>query len=412
MRTKRHRSKTKRSQSLMLMSLLALLFTYTSVYAQRQSVHQKRERAAVAIDCDTALTSDLRIVRRPYKMSDNIFWGLGIKGNRSLSPEARQESLFKMIRPGAEFMFGKYFSPWISASVNLGYNMQQESMLKPFEMENYSFHSVSLSLEAQLCLNRLFTRYNSNERFLVYALAGAGIQTAFAYRSKDTLAMTTVNDKFHFSPLLHAGAMFEWKVAEGVSVTLRGTWTTTTSRICGLGQGHRHQGVDISLGFVRRLPNHYASRSFQNCRGNEIYYFGALEDRLLADHKRQLKRSRKGKAEAPIMAAEEDSILIFPHGYAYLTPRQEAKLDRTIARLAGNPHLVAVFDIYPIVNDDPKMTATQAIQRCESAIRHYILHHQTKVNENQLRFKLHSDEPSPVADQSIWMHGAFIHYVQ
>lgn len=411
MRTKRHRSITKRSRSLMLMSLLALLFTYTSVYAQTQSVHQKRERAAVAIDCDTALTSDLRIVRRPYKMSDNIFWGMDFKANRSLSPEVRQKPFFKMVRPGAEFMFGKYFTPWISASLNLGYNMQQESMLEPFETESYSFHSVSLSLEGQLCLNRLFTRYNPEERFRIYALAGAGIQTAFAYHETNSLAMTMVDDKFHFSPLFHTGAMLEWRVSDGACVTLRGIWTMDTSRICGLGDSHRHEGLDISIGFIRRMPNHYASRAFQNCRGNEIYYFDALEDRLLADHKRQLKRSRKGKAEAPIMAAEEDSILIFPYGYAYLTPRQEAKLDRAIARLAGNPHLVAVFDIYPIVNDDPKMTATQATRRCESTIRHYILHHQTKVNENQLRFKLHIDEPSPVADQSIWMHGAFIHYV-
>lgn len=348
-------------------------------------------------------TSDLRKIKRPYRFSDNIFMGVSAGVNRSLSPEARERSFFPVVRPSAEFFVGKYFTPWISASLNLGYAMQNESLPMPIDT-TYSFHSIALSLEGQLCLNRLFTRYNTKERFLVYAIGGIGIQSAFAYGS-------IIDKKFVFAPSFRAGAMFEWRASEKTSVILRGTWNGSFNKaICGIENGHDHRGMDVSIGIVRRLPNHYASRSFQNCRGNEIYYFGTLEERLLKYHQKQLKRYHNGKDVAPVMAAEQDSVLIFPYGYAYLTPRQEEKLDRAAMRLMRNPKAVLVVDLYPIVTDDPKMTPKQAIQRCEVAIRSYILKKYDNVQATQLSFIQHSDEASPIQDQSIWVHGAILHY--
>ena len=392
---------------------LALILLHVDAIAQVHSVHQKRVREAVAIDCDTALTSDLRKVRRPYRFSDNLYLGMSAGINRAFSEEANSRAFFPLVRPNAEIHAGKFFTPWISASLNLGYSMQQEILPMPVDT-TYSFHSVALSLEGQLCLNRLFTRYRDTERFLIYAVAGAGLQSTFGYNKKNSLVSQTVNTDTHFAPLFHAGAMIEWKATEKTSLILRGLWKTgLDGKLCGLAGDHRHQNVELSIGFIKRLPNHYASRSFENCRGNEIYYFRELEDHLLKDHQRQLKQYHKGKAQAPVMAAEQDTILIFPCGYPYLTERQEAKLDLAAQRLALNPRLTLVIDLYPIVADDPKMTPAQSVQRSEVAIRHYLTKHKMNpVNATQLQFKQHTDQESPIGNQSIWIHGAFLHYQQ
>ena len=409
----RQRPVTKNTRIWMPMLLLAFLLSCTNAYAQVRSAHQKRARAAVALDCDTALTSDLRKVRRPYRFSDNLFMGMSAGINRPFSAQADKRAFFPMVRPNAEFHLGKYFTPWISASLNLGYAMQQEVLPVPVDT-TYAFHSIALSLEGQLCLNRLFTRYNDTEKVLVYALSGAGMQSTFGFDKKDNLISQVVNTDTHFAPLFHAGAMIEWKTTEKTSLILRGLWKTgLDGKLCGLAGDHRHQNVELSIGFIKRLPNHYASRSFENCRGNEIYYFRELEDHLLKDHQRQLKQYHKGKAQAPVMAAEQDTVLIFPCGYPYLTERQEAKLDLAAQRLALNPRLTLVIDLYPIVADDPKMTPAQSVQRSEVAIRSYMTKHKMNpVNANQLQFKQHPNEESPIGNQSIWIHGAFLHYQQ
>ena len=394
------------------MLLLTILVCGNIFLALGQSSRPARDRKPVAIDCDTALTSDLRIVKRPYKKSDNLFWGLAASANRPLISETNIKDYFRKIRPGGEVFLGKYFTPWISASANLSYSMQQEVLYLPIDTTAYSYHAIALSVEGQLCLNRLFSRYNSKECFLVYALANAGIQSSFAFNADKSYQSSVIDTKTHFSPLFKLGTMIEWRATQATSFIVRGFWTGSSPDFCGLGGSHRHRGMELSLGILKRLPNHYASREFQNCRGNEIYYFDKLEVRLLSDHKRLQKQFLRGKANAPVMAAEEDSILIFPYGYPYLTPRQESKLSLAANQLLQNPQKILVVDLYPIVNEDPKMTPTQAIQRCEIAIRHYLQKGQIKIPDNQLRFIHHPNQPSPIADQSIWVHGAFFHYVQ
>lgn len=393
-----------------IIAIIALLLWGGNLSARPRSPHLGKARQAVAIDCDTALTSDLRIVRRPYKLSDNLYWGFRVSGNRPLVKETDYKEYFRKFRPGLEFFGGKYFNPWFSASLNLGYAMQQEELHLPSDTAEYSFHSVALSIEGQLCLNRLFSTYRPDERFRLYAVANAGIQSSFAFDTESFYEGSFIDTKTHFSPLLKAGAEIEWRMTEANLLSLRGLWTVSNSDFCGLKGAHTHRGMELSLGLVHRLINHYASRSFQNCRGNEIYYFDALEKRLLDDHQKQLKLHHKGKAEAPILAAEEDSILIFPYGYPYLTPRQEAKLDKAAIHLAENPNEVLVLDLYPIIKDDPKMTTTQAVQRTEIAIRHHLLKERHDVAESQLRFIQHSDQHSPIPDESIWIHGAFLHF--
>lgn len=398
------------SMSLMVLTLF-LLFAVDG-NAQVRSVHRTRTREAVSVDCDTALTSDLRIVRRPYKLSDNLFWGVNLTGYRSLISQANNLGLFQMLRPGGEFFFGKYFTPWISASLNLGYNMQNEC-IPIFDEAVYTFHSAAVTLEAQLCLNRLFSRYRPGEKYLFYAVAGGGAQSAFSFDDLEFMPVSILNRDFHVAPYFRAGAMAEWRASEGTSVTACALWSGTTSAICGLSAGHKHRGVEVSIGLNVRLPNHYASRSFQNCRGNEVYYFNALEQRLLDDHQYQLRQYRKGKYLMPEMKAEEDTILIFPYGYAYLTPRQEAKLDRAAQMLEADSYNRLVIDLYPIVSkDDPKVTPLQTMRRCEVAIMHYFQRNHERVRDNQVQFIHHLDQSSPIEDQSIWVHGAILHYLE
>lgn len=399
---------TRRSYLRLSVFMLAIMLVCVDLHAQGRNAML---REPVAVDCDTALTSDLRIVRRPYRLGDNLFWGINVTGFYTLISEVSNFKSFDMLRPGGEFVLGKYFTPWISASLDLSYNWQRE-FLPLFDDQAYSFHTAALALEGQLCLNRFFTRYSPKEKFVCYGIVGGGMQSAFAFDGlNQDLPASVVDAKMHFSPYYRTGVMLEWRASESVSLTARSLWSATAKPLCGLPSGHNHQGMEFSIGLVCRMPNHYAARTFQNCRGNEIYYFRYLEDQLLEDHQHQLKRHRKGKAEMPDMSAEQDSILIFPCGYPYLTVRQEAKLDLVATRLSINPHLVLIVDLYPIAVDDPKMTSTQSMQRAEDAIRSYLLHSEHKVNRNQMRFRLH-DEPSPVPNQSIWIHGAFLSFVQ
>lgn len=391
--------------------LLAFLFVCTDLCARPRAERQIRDREAVAIDCDTAITSDLRIVRRPYRLSDNLYWGINATGFHPIITQPCKYDFLQTLRPGGEFVFGKYFTPWVSAGICIGYSLQNEYSPSLLDGFTYTYHTAAATLEGQLCLNRLFSRYNPREKFSCYAVAGGGIQSAFAYKDYLKEMPLILDAGTKFSPYYRAGLMLEWHTSEKYSITTRGLWSATTKPICGLIGDHRHNGLEISLGFVCRLANHYAARTFQNCRGNEIYYFRYLEDHLLEDHQHQLKRHRKGKAEMPDMSAEQDSILIFPCGYPYLTARQEAKLELVAIRLSLNPHLVLVIDLYPIAVDDPKMTPMQSMQRAEDAIRSYLLHSEHKVNRNQMRFHLH-DEPSPVPNQSIWIHGAFLSFIQ
>lgn len=388
---------------------MVLTIIYVESNAQIQSVRSKNPRQAVAIYSDTALTSDLRIVRRPYRFTDNLFWGLNLSTNRIISEE-NDKGFLSMISPGAELFIGKYFSPWISINANIDYFYLQNKI--PFINYDYSFHTIGLSVEGQLCTNRLFTRYKDTEKWLFYLLGDIGYNYSVS-SNLDSPIKDIVDTHSHFSPFFKTGVMVEKRISEGSSLTLQAKWATTTQSICGLPYTHRDKMVEFSIGYLYRLPNHYASRAFQNCRGNEIYYFQKLEEQLIKDHQYQQKLYKKGKAEAPLMAAEQDSILIFPCGYPYLTKRQEAKLDKVAALLSANKQLMLVIDLYPIVSDDPKMTPSQSVQQTEVAIRTYFTKHKKHpISDNRLHFLPHPDSQSPYANQSIWIHGAIIHYQQ
>lgn len=394
------------------MLTIALAVCCSHLVAQVRSIYQINNRQAVTLDCDTALTSDLRQVLRHYNFTDNLFWAFNVTGGRILSPEGNKQDMLTMVRPGGDIMFGKFFNPLLSASLNLSYAMQQES-LPVFNNPTIAFHSASLSLEAQLCLNYLLSRKNYEDKLLFYGVAGAGLQAAFSFDQVEELLTPTITAGSYFSPRLHAGLMIEGRISEAVSLTMRGVWTCNTTTLCGRSDEHFHERIEASMGFLFRIPNHYGARTFQFCHGNEIYYFNELEDYLLDSHQHQLRQSQKGKAQAPVMAAEQDSILIFPCGYPYLTKRQEAKLDLVAKRLAMNPQLILTIDLYPIVADDPKMTPLQSIQRCEVTLRNYLTkHHSYSVEARQLQFRQHPDQLSPIANQSIWIHGAILQYSQ
>lgn len=391
---------------------IALMLFGMHLVAQVKSIYQTNNRQAVTLDCDTALTSDLRQILRHYNLSDNLFWGFNVTGGRILSPEGNMQDMLTMVRPGGDIVFGKFFNPLLSASLNLSYAMQQEC-LPPYNNPTIAFHSAALSIEAQLCFNNMLSRQNYDDKLLLYGVAGAGLQAAFSFDKVDALLTPYITAGSYFTPRLHTGIMLEGRISDAVSLTMRGIWGCNTSSPCGRSDNHFHQRLEASMGFMFRVPNRYGARSFQFCHGNEIYYFNELEDHLLKSHQRQLKQSLKGKAQAPVLAAEQDSIIIFPCGYAYLTKRQEAKLDIVARQLALNPQLVLTVDLYPIVADDPKMTPLQSVQRCEVTLQHYLTkHHSYSVDPKQLIFRQHPDRLSPYANQSIWIHGAILHYSQ
>ena len=332
---------------------------------------------------------------RPYKWSDNLFWGFNIGGGYSMSEYVQQIGTFTSIRPQGSLVFGKYYNPWLGARLDIGYHWQQ-CALDPNFIDDpvYDVHMASAYLDGMICLNRLvMPRYNPRERVqLVGIVGGGGLWTiAFSDNVSDWTGRAPISDSQRLSWVFRAGGQIHLRMNESLNFNLNVLWNMVDPKYNGLTNttSPRHF-MEFGFGITTRLFNRYGSRRFEYCRGNEIYYFKYFEDQLLHDHQKQLKRSRKGKCPEPIMAAEQDTVLIFPVGYPYLTPRQEAKVDKVIAYLLENPHNIVSIDLYPIVLDDPKMTPAQSVDRCADVIKRKILKGNDDIKSYQLVFNRYS----------------------
>jgi len=352
---------------------------------------------------------------RPYGWRDNLFWGVQVNGGYSMSEFVKDYGIFKSVRPSGDFYFGKYFNPWIGARLDLGYKSQL-CAIDPSVVEDpsYNVRMASGFLDGMICINRLFRpAYNPKERYQLVGIVGAGSLYTFGFSDcvKDWETRMPISADKRFSWAARAGLQLQIRISDAAKFTTQALWYFADSKYNGILTSNKpRRFFEFGIGVTVRLFNRYGTHNFDYCRGNEKYYFKEYEDRLLEDHAQQQKKFLKGKAEKPVMVAEQDTVLIFPVGYPYLTKRQEAKLDLVIQYLEENQQNEVTIDLYPIVSDDPKMTPLQSVDRVASVISNYVLKKHEEINPTQLKLVRNYEEKSPISDESIFIHGAIIHF--
>lgn len=364
----------------------------------------------------------LEKIQRPYKFNDNLFWGYSIGGSYSMSSFVAEQPFLSMLRVNGDLYAGKAFSKAFSARLSLGYHGQvasigDDALSKIYEYSgdekildrgpNYSIHMINMSADAMLCLNRMFGNQNQDAKVKLYAIAGAGLNYIFTYSKTSSYWEDYINiDRgMKLAPELHVGLQTSFRSNDHQYFNVQCTWHQSTKDYTGLQyQGFMRHYIELKFGVTRRMLNRYASYLFENCKGNEKYYFDAIESRLLKADEKQY-----GSSELQQRPLECDTILSFPHSYPYLTPYQCAKLEKMIANLKQNSRLQAVIDIYPYVTTNDEMTFVQSVDRCKDEIISTV----TKLwgdDDAPVSYIEHNKENSPIYPDGIWFHNAFIHY--
>lgn len=378
---------------------------------------------------ETYVAPPLETIRKPYKFNDNLFWGYSVGGGYSLSNYVKEQAAIKMLRPNFDVFFGKSFTEAISSKVSFGYHCQAASIgdvtiskiydyCGDEELRKsgpiYSLHMFNLAWDGMINMNRLFGHRANNAKFKVYAVGGIGVNSVFTYSKavkvwKDYI---DIDHLFKLAPEFHVGALFSIKTDEEQDFNIQVTWHQSSKDYTGVAvYGNSRHYIELRLGITKRLINRYAAYTFENCSGNEKYYFEKSEKNMLKEYQRHLKKQFKHNSIFIKQHASQcDSILSFPHTYAYLTQYQARKLQKMAERLKGDSNIVAVIDLYPHVAACDDMNYVQSVDRCRNEI-------ETKLTEifgtdtiPSVRFEEHTTVNSPISPDGIWFHNAFIRY--
>jgi len=376
---------------------------------------------------DDYVEPQLEAIRKPYKLSDNLYYGASFGTSYSLSSFVMEEPPFKMLRPTIDFHFGKLFSKTIGARVSLGYHCQaasigREAVQTIYEYSNdediysagpiYSVHMANVAADAIINLNHLVGFKSENAKFSIKAVAGVGMNIVFGDSPKiDKWTDYIEFDKgFKVAPEFHAGAIFSFRTSENRTFNIQCTWHQTSKDYNGLNtiKTGRHY-VELTFGYSKRLLNQYAAYKFENCRGNEKFYFELNEEKMLKEYAKLQKKLHKHKQTLHDHPSANDTILSFPHTYAYLTPLQVSKLEKMVNKLKETTDTIAVIHIYPHASRRDDMTLEQSVDRCKSEISETITHLWGEEGA-PVFYQEHNTEYSPIAPHGIWFHNAFIRY--
>ena len=367
----------------------------------------------------------LEKVQRPYKFNDNLFYGYSIGGSYSLSSFVAERNFFSMLRPNFDFFLGKAFTKAFLAKAVVGYHAQiaciPDNVLdKMYEYSgdkdllergpNYSIHMINTSLDGMICLNRIFGNTNQDPKVKVFAVGGVGLNSIFAY-SKTSSYWTdyiNINRSIKFAPEVHLGLQTSIHTDEGRYFDINCTWHQTSNDYTGFkSKGVMRHYVELKFGTSKRMLNHYASYYFENCKGNEKYYFEYVEKNAIKESEKKYGVNNNATQNNPFT---DENFLSFPHGYAYLTPYQSAKIEKMCEQLKQNPDLTAVIDIYPYVTVNDEMTFVQSVGRCKEEINNVITKYWGKESPVPVRYIEHTTENSSIYQDGLWFHNAFIHY--
>lgn len=353
-----------------------------------------------------------RPVHHKYRFTDNTFFTASAGVNLAMSDYVLKDKPVSALRPQVDIYYGKHLTKWFAARAGLGFLCQragvpkQAQNLRPDYCMPYSFGISSVKLDAMFCLDRIFTRYNPQERFQLWAFGGVGAAHTFEFQDKvvDYYYHMTVDSRGHFYGTWHAGLEGQWRVSDHCSVLLSGTWHWMSGDYNGarnfdgssMQAGLCRNYATLNLGIVYRFTNQYGKTYFSDCARNENYYFDVMNDRLENVH---------GKNNM----CESDSVLLFPQKYAYLTPQQKNKVAKMVRVLENDRNRMAVIDVYSdgietSVNNDfrAKLRAERIVREAEK------LH--AGISD---RIEIHTHtEASPYGSEHIWGLSGIIRYAR
>ena len=287
-------------------------------------------------------------VPHKYKFRDNLFFGVSAGVNYSMSEYVRQENFFKMLRPQVDMTFGKYMNKSIALRTGLFFMSQEASIpqdvqtiMKDFgNYEPYNFFMMGAKIDFMYNLNRIFKPYRYDEPFSLWAVAGVdGFRTfGFQNKVKEWDEYYPIEHGGRWNAGMHAGMEVQLRSGDHYSMVFSAIWHSASN-------GHNGQPlenkslrnfVSINIGFIYRFINSKGEIGFHNCKNNENYYFDTMNRRLD-------KHYRKWDTTVPNLS---DTIIAFPSRYSYLTPLQQAKLDRLIMRMNNEPDIRLQIDVY------------------------------------------------------------------
>ena len=366
-----------------------------------------------------------RPITRVYKFNDNLFWGLNVGGTYSLSEDVRKEPFFKMLGPSVDFEVGKHLSRQWAARVMLGYRNHQLSCPQDVvdlfpDASSYKFSSISGYADLMFCLDRLFTKYSLKERHQFWLFAGLGGQMAFGYSGKvnDWAEYYPINTKAKIHPAAHAGLEWHCKMGSSTSLVVRGLYGITNNSLGGKPIDTKGIGsfAELSIGFNVHLGNRYGQRHFEYCGHNANRYFNVMNGRLAKMHQKANKKNAKllskqtGRKVLPeTNLCEQDTILLFPTDYSYLTHMQRSKLRKMANYLATHPDMRAHIHIYPDEKGTGAMELQFRITNRSQRVTDY-LNDQLKVPNDRYIITTHPTEKPLYGSQHIFTLGGIIRY--
>jgi len=365
-----------------------------------------------------------RPIQKVYKFNDNLFWGLSAGVSYPMSEDANG-AFFKMIRPHVDFEFGKHLNKWMAARVMLGYHSQCASVPEYVkeqipDADFYSFSMVSGYADAMFCINRLFSKYNPEERHQFWAFGGIGGMLCFGYSDKidDWTHVYAVDTSTKIYPAWRVGLEWHWKVSRSTAFVVRGLYATTNIAYNGVKQadgGSRHF-AELSIGVNMHLGNRYGQRHFENCGHNANRYFNVMNSRLAKMHEKYNKIKAKTeskkthtKVRSEISITESDSILLFPVDYFYITDMQKSKLRRMTKYLNEHPDQRAHIHIYPDAGSIGSMELEFRVKNRAERLNE-VLTNELKLSNERFIITTHPNEQSPYPPQHIFTLGGIIRY--
>ncbi len=364
-------------------------------------------------------------IQKVYKFNDNLFWGMTFGGSYSMSEYVRKEPFFKMLGPNVDIEFGKHLNKRWAARLMVGYHGQQSSY--PQEMidyfpsaSSYHFSTISGYGDIMFCLDRLFTRYNPQERHQFWAFGGVGGMLCFGYSKKisDWNEFYSIDTSTKIYPVWRVGLEWHYKVSNSTSLVLRGLYATTNSAYDGkeLDNGSARHFAEVSIGFNVHLGNRYGQRCFENCGHNANRYFNVMNSRLAEMHykankkkAKQLSKQYRRKVEPEVDLCEQDTILLFPVDYFYLTDMQKSKLRKMATYLAAHPDERAHIDIYPDAGSVGSMEMEFRVTNRAERVREFLTN-ELKLSKERFNISTHANEQSPYKRQHIFCLGGIIRY--
>ncbi len=358
-------------------------------------------------------------VPKLYKFNDNLFWGMSAGASYSMSEFVRKEPFFTMLSPHVDFEFGKHWNKWFATRIMLGYHSQRASCDSTVTSyfpaaKSYTFSMVSGYFDAMVCLNRLFSHYNPDEKHQFWAFGGAGGMFCFGYSKKidewnDVYPINT-DPKVHFA--WRVGLEWQYKVSKSTAFVVKGLYATTHSAYDGkeLESSKSRHFVELSLGINVHLGNRYGQRCFENCGHNANRYFNVHNYRLSKMHKKAVKKLPKNqRTNSELLITESDSILLFPRDYFYVTDMQKSKLRKMAKYLNEHPDKIAHIHIYPDAGSIGSMELEFRVKNRGERVRE-ILTNEIKLSSDRYIITTHPNEQSPYSRQHIFTLGGIIRY--